>query len=147
MHIPISFASLFITFEYIKLKGKLIAIDSSHTKIIFKTTRFLVLLRPKRIGYFSDKYRSIEMVHRCIMLAVQNRTSKHIHTRQCTDCNGKYPKKKMQNLQLFSLLFLNLKNLKVLYKVSQMYDLFPVCQKLNHFFKNLMHMLIFAEQK
>lgn len=33
----------------------------------------------------------MEIVHRCMMLAVQKRTSKHIQTRQCSDCNGKYP--------------------------------------------------------
>lgn len=43
------------TFEYIKLRGKLIAIDSSHTKKIFRTTLLRVLLRPKRIGYRRDK--------------------------------------------------------------------------------------------
>lgn len=83
---------LFSTLEYIKLKGKLIAIDSSHTKIILRTTRLRVLLRPNRIGYLNDKYRSMEIVQRCIILAVQNSTSKQIHTRQCTDFNGKYPK-------------------------------------------------------
>lgn len=31
------------------------------------------------------------MVHKCMMLAVQKRTSKHIQARQCSDCNGKYP--------------------------------------------------------
>lgn len=43
------------TLEYIKLNGKLIAIDSSHTKNIFNTTRRRVLFRPKRIGYRRDK--------------------------------------------------------------------------------------------
>lgn len=84
----------YFTLEYIKLKGKLIAIDSSHTKIIFNTTLLRVLFRPNRIGYLSDRYRSIEIVQRCIMLAVQKRTSKQIHTRQCTESNGKYPKRK-----------------------------------------------------
>lgn len=78
-----------LTFEYISDNGKLMAIDSIHTKIILTVTRFRVLFRPKRIGYRSDKYRSMDIVHRCIMLAVQNNTSKHIHTKQCTDSNGK----------------------------------------------------------
>lgn len=56
-----------LTFEYIKLNGKLIAIDNSHTKKIFNTTRFLVLFRPNLIGYLSDRYRSIEIVHKCII--------------------------------------------------------------------------------
>lgn len=43
------------TFEYIKLSGKLIAIDNSQTKNIFSTTRLRVLLRPNLIGYRSDK--------------------------------------------------------------------------------------------
>lgn len=38
------------TLEYIKLSGKLMAIDRSHTKNIFKTTLRRVLFRPKRIG-------------------------------------------------------------------------------------------------
>lgn len=79
------------TFEYIKLNGKLMAIDKSQTKKIFSMTRFRVLFRPNRIGYRRDKYRSMEIVHKCIILAVQKRTSKHIHARQCSDCNGKYP--------------------------------------------------------
>lgn len=78
-----------ITFEYIRLSGRLIAIDSSHTKLILSTTRFRVLFRPNRIGYRSDRYRSTEMVHRCMMLAVQNSTSRQIHTRQYSDCSGK----------------------------------------------------------
>lgn len=81
-----------LTFEYIKLSGRLIAIDRSHTKKIFSTTRLRVLLRPKRIGYRSDRYRSIEIVQRCMMLAVQKRTSKQIQARQCSDCSGKYPR-------------------------------------------------------
>jgi hypothetical protein len=56
-----------LTFEYIKLNGRLIAIDNNHTKKIFNTTRFLVLFRPNLIGYLSDRYRSIEIVHKCIM--------------------------------------------------------------------------------
>lgn len=42
--------SRLITFEYIKLNGKLIAIDSNQTKIIFTVTRFRVLFLPNRIG-------------------------------------------------------------------------------------------------
>lgn len=38
------------TLEYIKLSGKLMAIDKSQTKKIFRTTRLRVLFRPKRIG-------------------------------------------------------------------------------------------------
>lgn len=78
-----------LTFEYIKLSGRLIAIDSSHTKMILTITRFRVLFRPNRMGYLSDKYRSMDIVHKCIILAVQNSTSKQIHTKQCTDSNGK----------------------------------------------------------
>lgn len=85
------YSFLFVTFEYIRLSGRLIAIDRSHTKIIFTVTRFLVLLRPNRIGYLNDRYRSIEIVHRCMMLAVQNRTSRHIQARQCSDWSGKWP--------------------------------------------------------
>lgn len=77
------------TFEYIKLSGKLMAIDNNHTNIILTVTRFRVLLRPKRIGYRSDRYRSIDIVHKCMMLAVQNNTSRQIQARQCTDFNGK----------------------------------------------------------
>lgn len=71
-----------ITFEYIKLKGKLIAIDNNQTKIIFTVTRFRVLFLPNRIGYRNERYRSIDIVHKCIMLAVQNSTSKQIHAKQ-----------------------------------------------------------------
>lgn len=65
------------------------ATDNSQTNIILTVTRLRVLFRPKRIGYRNDRYRSIEMVHKCIILAVQNRTSKQIHVKQCTDDNGK----------------------------------------------------------
>lgn len=51
----VTFFAYELTFEYIKLKGKLIATDRSHTKTIFKVTRLRVLLRPKRIGYRRDK--------------------------------------------------------------------------------------------
>lgn len=74
-----------LTFEYIKLSGKLIAIDNIQTNMIFTVTRFRVLFRPNRIGYRNDKYRSIDIVHKCIMLAVQNSTSKQIHAKQCSD--------------------------------------------------------------
>lgn len=94
---------LFSTLEYIKLKGKLIAIDSSHTKIILRTTRLRVLLRPNLIGYLNDKYRSMEIVQRCIILAVQKSTSKQIHTRQCTDFNGKYPSDEIER-NIFKIL-------------------------------------------
>ena len=77
------------TFEYIKHSGKLIAIDKIQTNIILTVTRFRVLFRPNRMGYRNDKYRSMDIEHKCIMLAVQNNTSKHIHTKQCTDSNGK----------------------------------------------------------
>lgn len=80
---------IIFTFEYIKLNGKLIAIDKIQTNIIFNVTRLRVLFRPKRMGYRSDKYRSIDIVHKCIILAVQNKTSKHIHAKQCTDSKGK----------------------------------------------------------
>lgn len=80
-----------LTFEYIKLSGRLIAIDNNHTNIILTVTRFRVLFRPKRIGYLNDRYRSMDIVHKCIILAVQNNTSRHIHARQCTDANGKWP--------------------------------------------------------
>lgn len=79
------------TFEYIRLSGRLIAIERSHTNAIFSVTRFLVLLRPKRIGYLSDRYLSIDIVHKCMMLAVQNSTSRQIHTRQWIECSGKNP--------------------------------------------------------
>lgn len=92
---------VFFTLEYIKLRGRLIAIDSSHTKNIFNTTRLRVLFRPKRIGYRRDKYLSIEIVHKCIILAVQNRTSKHIQTRQCSDWSGKYPGGGKTNLHCY----------------------------------------------
>lgn len=100
------------TFEYIKLNGRLIAIDSNHTKKIFNITRLRVLFRPNRIGYRNDKYLSIEIVQRCIMLAVQNKTSKHIQTRQCSDCNGKYPGNEIDgNNKFFNKKYCNLKNL------------------------------------
>lgn len=78
-----------LTAEYIKLNGKPIAMESSQTKAIFSTTRFLVLLRPNFIGYLRERYLSTDIVHRCIILAVQNRTSKHIHVKQYSDSNGK----------------------------------------------------------
>lgn len=65
------------------------AIDRIHTNIILRVTRLRVLFRPKRMGYRSDRYRSMDIVHKCIMLAVQNNTSKHIHTKQCTESHGK----------------------------------------------------------
>lgn len=73
------------------------AIDNNHTNIILTVTRFRVLLRPKRIGYRSDRYRSIDIVHKCMMLAVQNNTSRQIHARQCTDSNGKWPEIRNKN--------------------------------------------------
>lgn len=39
-----------LTFEYIKLSGKLIAIDNSQTKMIFNVTLRLDLFRPNFIG-------------------------------------------------------------------------------------------------
>lgn len=77
------------------------AIDDNHTNIILTMTRFRVLLRPKRIGYRSDRYRSIDIVHKCIILAVQNNTSKQIHARQCTDFNGKRPENENERKKLF----------------------------------------------
>lgn len=44
-----------LTCEYIKLNGKLIAIDNIQTNIILTVTRLRVLFRPKRIGYRNDK--------------------------------------------------------------------------------------------
>lgn len=85
----INLYELVLTLEYIKHSGRLIAIDKIQTNMILRVTRFRVLFRPKRIGYRSDKYRSIDMVHKCIMLAVQNSTSNNIHTKQWTDSNGK----------------------------------------------------------
>lgn len=40
-----------LTLEYMRLKGRLIAMLRIHTKLIFRVTRFLVLLRPNFIGY------------------------------------------------------------------------------------------------
>lgn len=87
----ISFFKLLLTFEYMRLNGKLIAIDRIHTKIILRITRRRVLFLPKRNGKRSDKYLSTEIVDKCIMLAVQKSTSRQIHTRQCSECSGKYP--------------------------------------------------------
>lgn len=67
------------------------AIDSSHTNIIFKVTLRLDLFLPNRMGYLSDRYLSTLIVHRCIMDAVQNRTSKHIQTKQYTEGSGNFP--------------------------------------------------------
>lgn len=84
-----------LTFEYIRLSGKLIAIESNQTNAIFNVTRFLVLFRPKRIGYLNDKYLSIDIVHKCMILAVQNSTSRQIHTRQWIEWSGKKPVNEM----------------------------------------------------
>lgn len=93
-----------ITVEYIKHSGKLMAIDNIHTNIILTVTRFRVLFRPKRIGQLNDKYRSIDIVHKCIILAVQNNTSKQIHTKQWTESNGKYPvKNKREEKNIFEI--------------------------------------------
>lgn len=43
------------TLEYIKLNGRLIAMDNNHTNIILTITLFLDLLRPNFIGYLNDK--------------------------------------------------------------------------------------------
>lgn len=76
-----------------RLSGRLMAIDSSHTNTIFNITLRRVLFRPNFIGYLRLRYRSTLMVHRCIMLAVQNSTSRHIHARQYTGANGNSPGK------------------------------------------------------
>lgn len=75
--------------------------------MILTVTRLRVLFRPKRMGYRSDKYRSMDIEHKCIMLAVQNSTSKHIHTKQCTDSNGKYPEMTQENTANYLLLVNN----------------------------------------
>lgn len=89
-----------LTWKYIKLSGKLIAIDNNQTKVILMVTRLRVLLRPNRIGYLRDRYRSIDIVHKCMMLAVENNTSRHIHAKQWTDSNGKWPLKKIQKKKI-----------------------------------------------
>lgn len=98
-----------LTFEYMRQSGKLIAIDNNQTKIILSVTRRRVLFRPNFIGYFNDKYRSTLIVHKCIIDAVQNNTSKQIHTRQYTDGNGKKPetkkRKSITNLKHFQNIF------------------------------------------
>jgi hypothetical protein len=62
--------------------GRLMAMERSHTKTILRVTLFLVLFRPNFIGYRRLRYRSTLMVHRCMMEAVQNSTSRQIHARQ-----------------------------------------------------------------
>jgi hypothetical protein len=37
--------------------------------------------------------------------ALQNRTSKQIHTRQCSDCNGKYPVNEIIQLNINTQIF------------------------------------------
>lgn len=71
-----------LTFEYMRLRGRLMAMLSTQTKLIFSMTRRLVLFRPNFIGYRRLRYRSTLMVHKCMMLAVHNNTSRQIHARQ-----------------------------------------------------------------
>lgn len=71
-----------LTFEYIRLSGKLIAMLRTQTKLIFNMTRRLVLFRPNFMGYRRLRYRSTLMVHKCMMLAVHNNTSRQIQARQ-----------------------------------------------------------------
>lgn len=96
-----------LTFEYMRLSGRLMAIDSSHTNMIFNITLLRVLFRPNFIGYLRLRYRSTLMVHRCIMLAVQNSTSRHIHARQYTGANGNSPGKKKKRRSLYRVRPLN----------------------------------------
>lgn len=71
-----------ITLEYMRLSGKLMAMERSQTMTILRVTLLLVLFRPNFIGYLRDRYRSTLMVHRCMMEAVQNRTSRQIQAKQ-----------------------------------------------------------------
>lgn len=87
--IVLSKINAILTLEYIRLSGKLMAIDNSHTKMIFSVTLLLDLFLPNFIGYRRDRYRSTLIVHKCIIDAVQNSTSKHIHARQYTEGSGK----------------------------------------------------------
>lgn len=65
-----------------RLSGRLIAMDSNHTNTIFSITLRLDLFLPNFMGYRNERYLSTLMVHRCIMDAVQKRTSRQIHARQ-----------------------------------------------------------------
>lgn len=81
-HICLLFRINCLTFEYIRLSGKLIAMLRTQTKLIFNMTRRLVLFRPNFMGYRRLRYRSTLMVHKCMMLAVHNNTSRQIQARQ-----------------------------------------------------------------
>lgn len=108
-----------------RLSGKLIAIDNNHTNTIFSITLRRVLFRPNFIGYRRLKYRSTLIVHKCIILAVQNNTSRHIHARQYTGANGntpeKHTKKKTNYITITIEIVNNMNGVTIMYNIYFLY--------------------------